>query len=395
MKNIDMVLPVGVGIRVDDAGWLRGHDERVLNRPCRSALPRLHTPDDYRVLHEIGKGLGVKVLCNLVIGDWDIKNRLRGVPHVTWDEKGWDAASEIEKHRAYFDESFDVLEGSEHLEYGLHGLQHAYFENGVFKDTKYLYPFKLYDETGRPIRGPLPAKEYELLLDLFYEIYNDWGFKKDIHVFEAGSGCFGTPDDDYNREFARIQREHGIGIWEWGGWPLDTLVKDGTIFINSVGDEPFVMWNCYSVDPSILHDCFVQNGVTKIRPNICGHVANFVQVQPEKNFDYVPAWIDYFRRVTSHYGAVLSRDNEEAASQAVYASYSKLDSIDGGYRIDLSPVDAVRTPLIEDYFCISVREKALPRSVKGGKISVHAVRPDHVVYKIDRDANSKTVEILF
>ena len=106
MNNSNIVIPVGVGIRVDDAGWLRGHDERVLNRPCRSALPRLHTPDDYRVLHEIGKGLGVKVLCNLVIGDWDIKNRLRGVPHVTWDEKGWDAAALIAKDRPFFEETF-------------------------------------------------------------------------------------------------------------------------------------------------------------------------------------------------------------------------------------------------------------------------------------------------
>ncbi len=395
MKPSDIILPVGIGIRVDDAGWLEGADQRLQNRPCRSALPRRHVPDDIRVLHEIGKGLGVKILCNLVLGDWDINNRLRGVPHVTWDEKGWDAASIVEKNRSYFEECFSILEGSEHLEYGLHGLQHAYFENGIFKTTKYLYPFKEIDEKGRTVCKPLPAEEFNLLLDLFFEIYHDWGFKKDIRVFEAGSGCFGTVDDEYNRTFARLLREHGVGIWEWGGWPMEATVRDGTIFINSVGDANFVLWNAYSVDPSILHDCFTQNGVTRFRPNIVGHVANFVQAQPEKNFEYVPAWIDYFRRVTSPFGAMLARDNEASASQSVYASHATIDSVDGGYRIDLAPVEAVRTPLIENEFFVSLREKALPRAVTGGKISVHECRPDHVIYKIDRDPNTTSVNILF
>lgn len=391
----DMTIPVGVSIRVDDVGWLDGRDERAYNRACRSQICRYHVPDDFRVLHEIGKGLGTKVLCNLVLGDWDIKNRLRGVPHLTWDEKGWDAASVIAKNRAYFDECFSVLEGSDHLEYGLHGIQHAYFENGVFKDTKYLYPFKGMDPHGVPIRLPLPAEEFDLMLDLFYEIYHDWGFKKDIHVFEAGSGCFGTPDAEYNRTFARILREHGIEIWEWAGWYGKATVQDGTVFLQSVGDASFVLWNAVAVDPSILHDCFVQDGVLNVRPNICGHVANFIQSQPEKNFDYVPAWIDYFRRVTSHFGAVLARDNEASASQTIYSRYAVVDRIEGGYRIDLAPVDAVRIPLVEDEFFISIKEKRLPRSVLGGSILLHEVRPDHTVYKIVRHQGAERVEILF
>ena len=251
------------------------------------------------------------------------------------------------------------------------------------------------DEKGRTIRGPLPADEFKILVDLFYEIYNDWGFKKDIRVFQSGCGCFGTPYDDYNREFSRILRERGIGIWQWGGWPRETIVNDGTIYVNTVSGAPFLNWNEYSVDPSILHDCFVQNGKLLFSSNICGHLANFVQVQPEKNFDYTKAWIDYFRRVCSHFGVVLARDNEESASQAVYSTHAKIDVIDGGYHIDLAPVDAIRTPLVEDHFYVSLREKALPREVIGGKAYVKDCRSDHVVYVIERDKDASSVDILF
>ena len=64
-------LPVGVAIRVDDVGWFEGADDRHIGRPSRSGLPRRHHPNDILVLNEIGKGLGTKVLCNLILGEWD------------------------------------------------------------------------------------------------------------------------------------------------------------------------------------------------------------------------------------------------------------------------------------------------------------------------------------
>ena len=84
MENIK--LPIAVAIRVDDVGWFEGADDRHLGRPSRTGIPRRHVPDDILTLNAIGRGLGTKVLCNLVIGEWDFKNRLRGVPHETWDE---------------------------------------------------------------------------------------------------------------------------------------------------------------------------------------------------------------------------------------------------------------------------------------------------------------------
>ena len=386
MSNFsEITLPIGVAIRVDDVGWHEGADERWRSRPSRSGLPRRHHVNDILALAKIGEGLGTKVLCNLVLGEWDIKNRLRGVPHVTWDEKGWDAASYVEKNRDFFDGCFEALEGSEFLEYGMHGLMHGYYVDGKLHDEKFLYPFTRKNERGEYVRDPLPADEFDRLIELFFEIYHDWGFKKQIKVWETGNGCYGKPQDDYNREFARILYKHGIRVWEWGGWPKDTEILEDMVFVNS--SLGFVTWNAYDIDPSILHNCFEAGRRPGIVPNICGHLTNFVRFQPEKNFEYVPAWIDYFRRITAPFGAMISRDNEASASQSVYATYATIDSVDGGYRIDLAPVDRVRTDVIEDEFFVSLKEKRIPKVCTGGSISLHQCKGDHTVYKIARDGS--------
>lgn len=383
MENIK--LPIAVSIRVDDVGWRDGHDERHLGLPSRTGMPRLHVAEDVQALNEIGRGLGTKVLCNLVIGDWDKKNRLRGVPHVTWNEAGWDAAATVEKHRDFFDTTFAALEGGEYLEYGLHGLMHGYYENGSQVAEKFLYPFLYRDERGEWKRNPLPAEELDLLCELFFAIYDDWGFRKKIRVWEAGNGCYGTPDSDYNREFARVLGRHGIRVWEWGGWPEDVTVREGMVFINST--LGFVDWNVYDIDPSILQNCFLAGRRPGIVPNVCGHLPNFIRFQPEKNFEYVSAWVDYFRRITAPFGAMMARDNEESASQGVYARYAVTDRVDGGYRIDLTEVDAVRTDVVEDAFYVALRDRRPPTSCTGGRVSVHECKEDHTIYKIERDGS--------
>ena len=392
MNNLqDIILPTAVTVRVDDVGWFEGADERYTNRPARSGLPRRHVPDDFRVLHEIGRGLNTKILCNLVLGDWDINNRLHGVPNLTWNEAGWDAARTVNANRAHFDEVFDILEGSEHLEYGLHSLEHGYFVDGKHIDGCHFYPRRGRNERGEVVREAITPEELDRIFSLFFEIYNDWGFKKKIKVFAAPCGAYGKPTDDFNRALARAMRRHGIGIWQWGGWPGEAVVEDMIFLRSALG---FITWNAFSIDPAYFPNVFTDPRNRGFTPNFIAHLTNFIQFQPEKNFDYVPAWIDYLRRITSPFGALIGRDNEQSASQAVYTTYAKTDTVDGGYRIDLAPVDAVRNEVVEDEFFVSLRERALP-TVTGGKISVHECRPDHVIYKIHRDKGASAVNILF
>ena len=77
----------------------------------------------------------------------------------------------------------------------------------------------------------------------------------------------------------------------------------------------------------------------------------------------------------------------KAASQTLYAEYASLDRVEGGYRIDLAPVDVIRTDMVGDELFVSIRGNALPRACTGGEIFVHEHKKDHTIYKIVRDGS--------
>ncbi|MBR5314967.1 MAG: hypothetical protein IKU45_06110, partial [Clostridia bacterium] len=73
IKNF-AIIPNAVQITMDDIGWFIGHDNRAKNEPSRTGIPRQHHPLDYRAVNEIGKAIGMKIMCPLVIGEWDKNN---------------------------------------------------------------------------------------------------------------------------------------------------------------------------------------------------------------------------------------------------------------------------------------------------------------------------------
>ncbi len=382
MENIK--IPLGVSICVDDVGWHEGEDRRFFGEPARSALPRRHHPDDVLVLQKIAKGLGVKILCDIVLGEWDKNNRLRKAPYLTWGTGEWDAASKLDM--AFTEAYFSALENSENLEYGMHTPTHGYYENGRITTCCCIYPFIEKNERGESFRRALPTAQLEEVFELFYAIYDDWGFKKKIRTWQTPSGGIGVPSSPYNLEIARVAHRYGIRVWEWAGWPEVVEVHEGMVYLSAVLGG-FLPWNACAVDPSILHNCFEYGPRPGFRPNICGHLTNFIQYQREKNFEYVPAWIDYFRRVTSPFGVMLAEDNEDSASQAVYAEFATLDRIDGGYRFDLSKVDEIRTDAVKDSFFVSLRERKMPKKIVGGRLIEKEKRADHTIYQLIRDAS--------
>jgi hypothetical protein len=315
----------------------------------------------------------------MVLGEWDKNNRLRGVPHMTWDEQGWDAAGLLDMKLA--EEYFDELEASEYIDFGLHGLMHGYYVDGKQITEQHHYPFRAKYQRGEVASPALPIEEFELLVDLFFKIYDDWGFKKPVISFGSPNGSFGMPTDDFNIAMARVIHRRGIRSWKWA-WPkVDRIDTCGGIAC--MPSIEMVPWNVYDVDPDLLSFTF-GDPATRRCPDICMHWPNFLRFHPEHNLERIEAWKNYYLRITSPFGMMLAHDVNEAASQTFYSKYANVEAVSGGYRIGFGAVDSLDTELIEKTFYVSLKGGEQIRKCIGASFALHDTREDHLVYKITR-----------
>jgi len=376
--NNTIRIPVASQIRVDDVGWHNGADERFKNRPARSGFPRNHHADDYIILNELGRALDMKIACSLVLGEWDKNNRLRGVPHVTYNEKGWDRAAEIDY--SYAEKAFAHLNDGEFLECTIHGLNHSYYENDKLVSARQYYP--------RDWQA-ISAEEFRRHIELFVTIYNDWGFTKKLRTFSSPCGCAGTPED--NRDFARVLREHGILYWP-NGWSFmknETVgVTEGIICMKGFGVVP---WNAYDVDPKYLPFPIAED-YTLPMSDFCLHWTNFLHFYPEDGMNYLPDWIAYFKKHAEIFGVMLSRDMEFAASQVLYCRHAQVDITENTCLVDLRNVDSIDAVGKRNEFYISFRNGTEPKACEGGSIELYETKQNFRTYKIVRTVGN-TVKI--
>ena len=375
--NMDkIVLPIAIGIIVDDVGWHDGRDLRYMNGSARSGLPRFHHPDDVRALNAIGKALNTKIICSLVLGEWDKDNVLRGVPAVTPDPENWDAAAVMDME--YTKEYFKALEESEFLDYSLHGLLHAYYDGAKLNTARQYYP-NTYAEDGK-INGYrwLPAEEFGKMIDLFYEIYGSWGFKKKITTFVSPCGCWGVPEDEGNIGYAKMLLKHGIKYW-CNSWAEFKKPIGNALGIMAVRGDNIAPWNAYDIDPDYLEP------LEELGPYYCGHLTNFIRYNYQKNFEYVEKWAKYFRKYSDRFGAMMARNIDESCSQMLYVKNAKLTECDGVVTVDLAEVDSFGANGLFDEFFISIEGDHSPKILtEGASIDYYECGDGYKTYKIKR-----------
>jgi len=392
MKN-NIKIPVAIQMRVDDVGWHNGADDRWKGQPSRSGLPRKHNVLDYGVLNEIGKAVNMKINCSLVLGEWDKDNILRGEENVTYNKDGWNRKEEIDYD--YANKAFELLENSEYISYTYHSLLHGFYYKDKLVTEKVMNPYRYDAEKDEYVSGEFvwhSEEEFRRHLDLFFKIYNSWGFKKKVKSFACPCGCWGSCEDEGNIMYGKVIREYGMNVWENGWGSLKDRrgigVTGGTVCLRAGSDDP-VAWDAYDVDPDFLSLHAGEEG--EQNPDFCIHWTNLLRWNPEKNMDNVPKWINFLKRQSEVFGTMLSRDVEFAGSQAVYCKYSKIDFEENKCIIDLSGVDSAGAEVLKNEFYISFKNGTLPKECKGGKMEEYESKKEFKTYKITRDESNKVV----
>ncbi len=388
----DIKIPVAIQFCFDDVGWYDGRDLRSVSKASRSGIPRNHAIEDYVMLHEFGKALGQKILTPLCLADWDKDNLLRGEVGITHDPYGWDVASKIDME--HHEQARDILNGSEFIEPCIHGLLHGvYGEDGsLITEREYFKVVELEGEKKLVLNSP---EDFNNRIRLFFEIYRSWGFTKNIRTFVSPCGFRGADEDMILDLAARLE---ALGVKYWAnlgfsfsgslGTYLDIAVMKKGGSYTAEGKTP--PWEGYDIDPELLLPFVSEKNY--MGTNIVGmHWTNLLRLNPKRNLENLPLWIDYFNRERETFGTMIARDVEFSATQQFYNLYSKTEIVGDKLVIDVSDVMVKKTSPCKDEFYISIKKGISPRIVEGGTLSLYEEHRDFNTFKIEHNSTRITV----
>lgn len=330
-----IVIPSPLQITMDDLGWFSGTDGRKEMEPARTGITRRHCAEDYEVVNEIGRRLGMKINCAFVMGEWDPDNRLKSIPHLSPYGTNWNNAASFDSKEAQ--RCVEVINSSEFIDLAVHGLHHTYY----LSDCEYNNSDYYYSQNGEV--HPVPEDEIRMRLDAYYDLLELHGFKKQVNSFIP-------PNFDYSADhLARILKDYGIKYISTifnkvrcEDFTLGAAIDNGIILLDR--NNCLIPWNEMESDPN---DLPVVSGIFGC------HWANVCHQDPKENHRSVDSWVNYFEKCKKTFGVVLSRDISFCATQAVYKKYSSISIDDGNYTIDLSRVP--RTEGLGTSFCISTK----------------------------------------
>ena len=387
-------IPVALQFCFDDVGWDYGRDLRAEHKASRSGIPRYHAIEDYKMLHEFGKALGQKIWAPLCLADWDKDNLLRGQVGITHNPHGWDRKSEI--NYELLEEARDILNGSEYIELVIHGLLHGvYGEDGkLIHEMEY---FKMIEEDGKKKMVISSDEDFNNRISLFFKIYDSWGFTKKIRSFVSPCG-FGNADEWMIADLAERLKKLGIKYWANSGFSFEgplgvysdiAVMKKGGSYNGKYGPMP--PWEGYDIDPDLFMpfvDKRNQGGT-----NMVGmHWTNLLRLNPKRDFEHLPLWINYFNRERETFGTMIAKDVEFSVTQQFYNLYSKVDVCEGKCVVDVTDAIAKKTSPCKDEFYISFTKDIAPKSCLGGEISLYEEHREFNTYKVAHTSNR--IEIL-
>lgn len=382
-------LPSAMILCVDDLGWHRGADMRYCGQPSRTGMPRKHRPADYKVINEIGKAINMKILCPICLAEWDKDNILTNEIGITFEPHSWDRASKIEYDLAQ--EMFEEAEKSEYIEYSLHGNLHGNYD----KDGKQITEMEYFEYKTPQDKYLSTMSEEEILrrIDLFFRIYDSWGFKKKIRSFVAPNGI---PENLTNEDLlplASALKKRGITYWtsRWKKTVSDTVFFDGITYMEK--NVKFgVQWNAYDFDPKYMKP-FAQEDDEIIGDVLGMHWPNFLRFNAERNVERVSEWAEYFKNQAEVFGLMLARDIAFSTSQHVYKNFSKITFDKQKVIIDISEALEKNTGCLSGEFFISFKNGITPKACQNGEIELYETHKNFKTYKIRHTSNIVEIEI--
>ena len=351
MEN-KVILPNGFLLIVDDVGWWLSGDERYYVKvpdSARAMMRRRYCLEDYRSLVEIGRGLGMRVLCGFTIGEWDRDRLLAEVPNSNMYGAKWDNAVVL-RHPERLDEVRDYINANrDYIEMAIHGLNHMYWDDATGECI-----FAEYYRTVNGKRIMLEPSVMRQHLDAWFEIYRRSGFTAPVDKLIPP--CFQYNYSRGTGEMSHILKEYGIRYvstpfsslgYDTPDKPVDACIENGILTTDRTGD--YTPW--YEMDAA------VPDKPLKSSP-YGTHWPHFIAGDPADNPKTVQRWIEYFRRYREHFGVIAARDHQMAANQCFYRRFTRVNESEDRLLLDFTQADAQGAPadVVGDVVYLNVKK---------------------------------------
>ncbi|MBO7303825.1 MAG: hypothetical protein J6V09_01190 [Clostridia bacterium] len=379
-------IPISFVLEMDDVGWDDGRDLRLKGKASRSGFPRNHTLEDYEFLNQLAEATGKKISVALTMADWDKDNVLRGEVGITHDPYGWDRKSEIDVKK--FEGYRDALDAG-NLDFMVHSLLHGrYTEDGVRLTEKEFTPLEILPD-GKP-KFLFSEEDFRHRLDLFFKIFNSWGFEGKVRGIVFPSGV--PKDKDIYTRACKVLSEFGIIYWgDHFDFPEEIKIINGVACFKWGMNDGDIPWNAYDFDPDVLGDYYAPGSDR----NSCmhgSHWTNFLRFNPKKNVEGVEPWARFYKRQSEIFGSALARDLPEAVNQLIHRAHSTVEKNADGYKIDLSGVSATNFSALTPEFLVSFTKDEVPVACDGGSIDLYEEKKDFRTYKISYNTPVITIK---
>ena len=315
-----MIFPRPFAFAVDDLGWNIGNDTGDLDNqgPYRIGIDRKMDLNDYKVIVEVGKNVGVRIQSLFVLAEMDRQNILKNYPSTTWQGKNWDNSKNIGQEQ--IDIMDFVKDNAAYMEFGLHGVGHEFWVDGQKKRAEW---YCIEDN------HPWNKKTLEQHIQCFKDIMAQYGISKENgqrfpeSFVPCAYGYHWNPDGKFST--GKLMSENGV---KYVNTLFETIPElnppkgnngggfdNGVIVVNRInyGNE----WWKQDALPTVPLEKQESDIIESHWSNWLAQ-DNFLQDETTQKF------IDYYMMVQKSTNRYCAKNTEQFYSQWLYKKYTKV-----------------------------------------------------------------------
>jgi len=302
-------VPKPMAIDIDDLGWKEGWDLHESGGPYRLGLPRgrMMTLQDYEVIVYISKAVGVRIKSLFIMSEFDRANICAKYP--TTNEKGsnWDNTALVN------DSDFLIMdyvkENAAHIEFGLHGVRHEFWDAETHKLSRAEWAD---NQKKRP---------YDVLwghMECFKKLIDQYGIDFPKSVRNAAANYYYNPNDP--EDTGALMHAWGV---KYATLPPNRqyVTNHGLMVLLRSGG---IAWDA----PNSAPDNYPETEF------MTSHWTNFVALDPANNHRAGNKWITFFRKVKDDPDRYTAKNTAQLHSQFLYRKFSQISITQNKVLID-------------------------------------------------------------